>query len=699
MTKQFYLYLDESGDFDKDLLEAWKNECLVGGLLVKDSPVSDTAIRSVWLKSWKKIFPDDKNLSEEAVLKKIRHSTELEEQKKDVVCEILNQAEQMGEFVIFQNYNKARIINSTVTYVNIMADGIVQLLSRLVLENPHDRIQIHVIAGFRKDTTSVVTDDPLSGYIDKNECTDRIRERIVLLSLKNNNILSNRSSVSFEYMDDKRTMPLILSDYICNFYYTNTARIYRNEYESGDTYQQHLLKKYHGNNIFNLYGNSERERMMSYLSVQDYSTALYEVCAGLIRQPENRESLLQAFVRLPSPVQENYLKSFDNYINNMVGVERRLTDDTLEILEHSIQLFSDIQSYGGINTAPNIFSLYLYELAVYNHRGELSHMKNLFEKCKGMVGSLIHRGEYLDYIFMFYNRYAVYLIDNFNVESAFELIGQVWEAFEGLELAVASFPYQSEAEDTFSYVQLGKLLGTQVQCCHYMMKQKKIVYEEAAEISNLAISNFSDEFDKRRQYQYRADIEATAGHYKEAWEYLKKGFGFSALPEFFETKDIFALYHLSYLMRQISEDEMCRQEIKVLLERFDKTVKNLKPLEFPSFLIIANTAETMAKCGKERQKIKSLFQKACMTDETTEPLFQILKLCIQAEALAWMIQTGDRDIQKQKDEMKKHCENLSMKLEGFPESIIEMADRMKKILEDDAADIDMLTEYSKLRQY
>lgn len=152
-------------------------------------------------------------------------------------------------------------------------------------------------------------------------------------------------------------------------------------------------------------------------------------------------------------------------------------------------------------------------------------------------------------------------------------------------------------------------------------------------------------------------------------------------------------------MRQISEDEMCRQEIKVLLERFDKTVKNLKPLEFPSFLIIANTAETMAKCGKERQKIKSLFQKACMTDETTEPLFQILKLCIQAEALAWMIQTGDRDIQKQKDEMKKHCENLSMKLEGFPESIIEMADRMKKILEDDAADIDMLTEYSKLRQY
>ena len=41
MTKQFYLYLDESGDFDRDLLEEWKNECLVGGFLTKDAPVAD----------------------------------------------------------------------------------------------------------------------------------------------------------------------------------------------------------------------------------------------------------------------------------------------------------------------------------------------------------------------------------------------------------------------------------------------------------------------------------------------------------------------------------------------------------------------------------------------------------------------------------------------------------------------------------
>lgn len=699
MTKQFYLYLDESGDFDRDLLEAWKNECLVGGLLVEGSPVSDNMVKSMLVKCWKKLFPDDKRLSDEAVLKKIRHSTELEDQKKDIVCEILNHAELMGEFVIFQNYNKARIINSTVTYVNIMADGIVQLLSRLVLENPYDRIQMHVIAGFRKDTTSAVTADSASGYIDKKECTDRIRERIALLSLKNNNILSNRSSVSFEYMDDKRTMPLILADYICNFYYTNIARIYREEYKQGVTYQQHLLNKYHAKNIFSLYGNSERERLMSYLSVQDYSTALYEVSVGLIRQKENRDSLIQAFVRLPSPVQANYLASFDNYMNNIVGVERRLTDDTLEILDRAVQLFSDIREQNGIDVTPNIFSMYLYKLAVYNHRGELLQMKELFEKCKDMIGNLIHKGEYIDYIFMFYNRYAVYLIDNFDIETAYGLIEQVKEAFEGMELAVAAFPYQSKKDSSFSYVQLGKLLGTQAQCCYSLLSQKKIAYDEAAKISDLAISNFSDDFDRRRQYQYRAEIEVVVGHYEAAWNYLKKGFDFSSVSEFFESKNIFALYHLSNFMKKAAEDEEHRQVASEILERFVKNIKNLDALEFPSFLILGNTAETMVKCGKDHSKIQSFFRKACMTEEHVEPLFGILKLCIQAGYLAWLLQIEDLSALEQKELMQNQCKKLLDRTQGFPESLTDMVMKLKSILDEEVPDINKLVEYSKLRQY
>ena len=33
MTKTYFLYLDESGDFDSDLRKKYRNECLVGGIL------------------------------------------------------------------------------------------------------------------------------------------------------------------------------------------------------------------------------------------------------------------------------------------------------------------------------------------------------------------------------------------------------------------------------------------------------------------------------------------------------------------------------------------------------------------------------------------------------------------------------------------------------------------------------------------
>ena len=82
---------------------------------------------------------------------------------------MLEEAEKYGEFVIFENYNKTRIVNSTLTYINIMADGIVQLAGRLVTEYPEDRVKLNVIAGFRKDTTLQVTSDKVEGYIGTEE--------------------------------------------------------------------------------------------------------------------------------------------------------------------------------------------------------------------------------------------------------------------------------------------------------------------------------------------------------------------------------------------------------------------------------------------------------------------------------------------------------------------------------------------------
>lgn len=701
MTKQYYLYLDESGDFDRDLSEAWKNECLVGGLLVEGSAgISESEAKSVLLKSWKKVVTKDISLSETEILKKIRHSTELEDNKAKIVNEVLTGADALGSFVIFENYNKARIINSTVTYVNIMADGIIQLLGCLAVENPGDTIKLHVTAGFRKDTTRKVSSDAITGYIDQEECMSRIRERLALLRLKNNNILAEKSTVDFKYQDDKRSMVLILADYICNFYFTNIARIYREEYKDGLTYQKHLLQKYHSDHIFSLNGNSERERMMSFLNAQNYGNALFEVCTELIGQEENVQLLLRALIRLPEAVQMNHLQNLDNYINNIVSVERRIDDDVLKMITTAMNFLKQISDRGGADCCSIYMSMLLYKLAVHGHRGELPEMEKLFLEGRSILGRLVSKTEYLDYAFMFYNRYAVFLMDDFKVEEAFDLLERVKIAFEGMRLAIEELP-DSIGEENVTSGQMGKILGTQVQCCQYLLHLGKLDYETALSISDASMENFTLEQDKRRQYQYRAQIEQEAGHYEDAVENLLKGFGHTSVDAFLasEYQNAFALYHLSAVVCRFAGEKDYENDIRKIIRFFDSNYKNWDCTKFPWFITLGNIAEAKTKAGSEKSQIKSYYERAVsVPDEEMPVLFQVLKLMMHAGYASWLLICGDSNASEISEKLDFICDKLLKKEDKLTDGMKKMIGKLREILSQ-GADASALDTYSRLRQY
>ena len=89
MAIKYTLYLDESGDFDKDLQVHWKNECLVGGLLVKGNSFTDRQAKSLRETAWNKVYID-KMSSGKKVIK--NHATALEgENKAKYSVEILSE--------------------------------------------------------------------------------------------------------------------------------------------------------------------------------------------------------------------------------------------------------------------------------------------------------------------------------------------------------------------------------------------------------------------------------------------------------------------------------------------------------------------------------------------------------------------------------------------------------------------------------
>lgn len=655
MAEKYTLYLDESGDFDKDLDIGWKNECLVGGLLVNESlPLKEEKARQILISSWTKTVPADAALSAEQIFKKAKHATELRgADKAAMVSLVLEEAEKCGEFIIFENYRKTRIINSTLTYVNIMADGIIQLLGRLATEHPHTRVKLNVIAGFRKDTTAPVSAGRLEGYIDRRECLDRITERLELARVKNHAVYTGKAELSFRYDDDKANSCLILCDYICNFYLTRTAPVYRAAL--GElTVGERLLQKYQPGNIFSLYGNAERERAIACCNHQDYDSALYDICTGLIRQPDTTDMMLS----------------------------ERLRDGGAEDLLFSLDIV-------------------LYRLTLCSHLGQLKSMESLFETCRELLKKVLLQTENLHYAFLYYNRYAVYLIDTFRVQEAFELLEQVKRQFMAYELILEELPTLHIPSRHIRSDQLGRILGTQVQCMYYLMAHNACSYEDAIQVSDQAVRNLTLDADRRRQYQYRSHIEAEAGNYEAALNDLCRGFAVTGWEAFFmppQLSDSFALYHLSCFVRRFAENAARYPDITRMLRKFrDNEKVFFQPANYPAFLTCANAAWAMHVLSFDISMVKRYYKMAFSLPDGPgcSVLLCMLKLMLQAEYVAVLRQRKDPEAEAALTALRASCESL--KASDYPESFRQLFDHLESAFSENTEAAFLA--FANLRQY
>lgn len=210
MEKKFNLYLDESGDFDKDLDKKNENECIVGGILMDAENVpTEYEIENRWVDEWKKEFPDQSLLPRPDILNTLHHATELSRSiKARTVMVSLHMFSKLGDFIIFENYEKSRIIDSTITYANILSEGIVQLLLHLALENPGVQVKLNVLAGGRRDMTA--DSNMGKAYIDLGVLKTRIEERLRLLEIKNESLRTLGASYNISFGNDKKVTYLII---------------------------------------------------------------------------------------------------------------------------------------------------------------------------------------------------------------------------------------------------------------------------------------------------------------------------------------------------------------------------------------------------------------------------------------------------------------------------------------------------------
>lgn len=631
MAKTYYLYLDESGDFDSDLRKKYRNECLVGGILYEaGTSMSEEKAKNIIVRAWLQENPEDQRIkNSETLLKKSRHATELEAEKKAALtANVIRETSKSAQIVIFENYEKTKIGDSVKTYINILVDGVVQLLKRLSVED--EKVTLNVVAGFKKDPRQEITDSMFEGYIDKQECLDMFNERFALMRAKNSGTLRT-PRYSFDYADDKRTCQLILCDYICNFRFTRNKPIYKELFTKEKTYGEYIESFYDEDNIFSIKGSSEDEKVENYLIEGGYSLALFDICAGVITGKKRCERVFNKVAELPGAERENVFASLKNYIHNIVSNPYRLrqAEKIVSGAEQVVEWFEE----KGIRLAKFKLSVLLYKLTLLDHSGRLDQMEKLFPECEKALREEIIQSENLEYYFIFYNRYAVYCMDAFDFEKAGEILDKVTDVFTDYKVVLSSLPFMEMDDEQIISDQYARLLGTKAQYQLRMLQQKKkgITYEDVVKTLDESIRNFRWESDRARQYQIRADLEALCGNYESAEEYLYRGCAVSHWKEFFQADNIkktFALLHLSVFVRFLSRYEDHKNELMEIVKVFRTNRKVLeKDGAYPEFVIAANIAEAMENLDFNNQEIEGMYKLALNTVDHT-PAFEILRLII-----------------------------------------------------------------------
>lgn len=654
MGKTYYLYLDESGDFDSDLRKKYRNECLVGGILYEaGNAMSEDKAKNIIVKAWLQENPEDQRIKNpDILLKKSRHATELEAEKKAALtANVISETSKNAQIVVFENYEKTKIGDSVKTYINILVDGVVQLLKRLSIED--EKVTLNVIAGFKKDTRREITDSMFEGYIDKQECLDMFNERFALMRAKNSGTL-RRPRYSFDYADDKRTCQLVLCDYICNFWFTRNKPIYNELFSKGKSYGEYIGSFYDEDNIFSIKGGTEDEKVENYLIEGGYSLALFDICAGVISGKKRCERVFKKVAELSAPERDNVMDSLKNYIHNIVSNPYKLSqaEEVISGAEMVVDWFESEK----IAVSKFKLDVLLYKLAVLDHSGRLDKMEVVLRESEKALREEIIRSENLEYYFIFYNRYALYCIDVFDFEKAGEILDKVTDVFTDYKVVLSSLPFMEMDDEDIISDQYARLLGTKAQYQLRMLQQRKngISYEDVVNTLDESIRNFRWESDRMRQYQVRADLEALCGNFSVAEEYLYKGCDVKHWKEFFQPENIkktFLLLHLSIFVRFLSRFEDYKEELLEIIRVFKANRKVLeKNGAYPEFIIAANVAEAMENLDYSNQDVAAMY-KTALTAEIHSPAFDLLRLIIHGGMISKEICTAgeEEDIRAWRD--------------------------------------------------
>jgi hypothetical protein len=192
------------------------------------------------------------------------------------------------------------------------------------------------------------------------------------------------------------------------------------------------------------------------------------------------------------------------------------------------------------------YSLHRWALTAANHRGALIKATTEVQAMKKLEPSLARQWERAPLLMEGFIVQAVHQMDCFDFENAsaqMKLIAESLKSHSKLlnEHLIKNLPNQIHFD--LRAKALGTLVQSETLACLTEANFSRLNQTRA--YSDEAIAEFSNAYDRVRQYQYRCQLETVVGNFNEARQYLSRSLSLNELPDLAHTQIADAIENLA----------------------------------------------------------------------------------------------------------------------------------------------------------
>lgn len=644
-TKNFDLYIDESGRFE-DLTEKDPSMSLVGGVLMPQGTITEARA---------------KLLSPEAV-----HCCKKYDKRYLDVLETLRQ--NGTRFVIFQNQEQTQVLNGDTTYLNILAEGLVQLLSALPLEYPNDTVHVNVVIATKKNMAKG------HGIVGTNQYKERVQEKVELAKYRSNAVLCE---YELHFGDARKKREFDFADIVCNTYFT------QNGYKHGkkkftDEERVRIGKIFDGQYIYSVFESATISYLKQLLVDGNYSEMVYQICT--LTKLQNVANLHRELLKRIAALSPTERAVIFQHLSLQIRlyVDRRLFTDGISFAE-SYQnrfLFRLQKSSEELEKEVGfwLFDTDFYIVTMYNHLGAVSKCAEYLKRCNDNIHVINRSWEHIDYYFNFRIRELNCLKGCFDFEAVQEKAKQLINVLTNAKELFGMIDSGSDAADAPKSELLGKAYGLLLETYLNLVGNQPALLEEALGVSDRAMQEFTAEQDLQRQKQNRSTLLLVAGRPAEALDWLLIVFDLSvenedALDAFIacvyqqpKQPMQFPLWHYTDVMLALSEagDPLGRKMFEALThsEAFTRDIKNTEADSmgdgYPRNLTLWNLSRYYRMTGAVKAADAYFVRARNITkkDPVKATLYSF-SLSMEADTLKWRVQKGEAKAKQAYGEMER----------------------------------------------